>query len=452
MTTLFSTETQRNCGSSGCPKAHFKNGFCVDHYKEARIQESKKRQEEGEKEPPIPEKEAPFEKAQDGASTIVIKIPGTEAVGKITYFIVEAKRGNEPMKVRKCRFSEFFALNEQVKSFYAKNHKHLSGNLPAFPSKKLFQTREGPEFIESRRVELQDFLRQLIAVPHAQDNPLIFEFLGLGLPPTARLKLKAGESLTTIRMPKAIQKDGATFFTVEALTEPSREITQTLKRYSDFEAFNEKICDAYNDNWPQLVKSLPDFPIKRPKLLEDHDSKDFIESRRLLLQAYIVKLLKVPHAADNPHLWKFVGLVDYAYYAGQVNERLVHPDDRSPSTNTTPTTSRSSSLTNNNSTSGTSSSSSTSGTPSSVTSASSSSSVTTASSTSSSNSYTSLPSPSPKNTTASGTGGSGGSGLQSLTSGFSNLFKKDNTTTVTGVKKVQTRQKRGDSDDENDEL
>jgi len=299
------------------------------------------------------------------------------------------------------------------------------------------QIKNDSNFIETRRVELQDYLRLLIAVPHARDNPLLFEFLGLGLPPTARIKLKPGETLSDVRIPKALQKDGATFFAVDALTSPSKEITQTLKRYSDFEAFNDKIRYSYEDNHPQLFKTLPDFPIKRSKLLEDHDSKEFNESRRLLLQAYLHKLLKVPHTNENPHFWKFLGLVDYAYYAGQMNERLINPEDRTATSSSvrasvaTPATSSSSSLT---------SDSSEEDTPASTTTTTSSTVV--PSSPKSSAPSTSLTPSSPKNTSSNST----------KTGGFSSLFKKENSnTTITGVKKVQTRHKQVD-DDENEDL
>jgi len=231
-----------------------------------------------------------------------------------------------------------------------------------------------------------------------------------------------------------LQKDGATFFAVDALTTPSKEITQTLKRYSDFEIFNEKMHYAYEENHSQLAKNLPDFPIKRSKLLEDHDSKEFIESRRLLLQAYLHKLLKVPHANENPHFWKFLGLVDYAYYAGQMTERLINPDDR-----TQAATTMRASIATPSTTSSTSSSTVTSDDEEEDTK------VKPKSVPSSPKSSSSSVAPVSPKSSASPTKSSG-------SSGFSNLFKKENpNTTATGVKKVQTRQKQTD-DDENDDL
>jgi len=101
-----------------------------------------------------------------------------------------------------------------------------------------------------------------------------------------------------------------------------------MRRFSDFEAFYEKIRDAYSEGHPTHLKSLPEFPLKRPRFLQDHTSKEFVEERRLLLQAFLKKLLEVPLAAENPHFWKFVGLVDYAYYDDQGAERLKNPDIR----------------------------------------------------------------------------------------------------------------------------
>jgi len=325
-------EAEKPCSVAECAEPMFKMNMCVQHYKELkdkeRTEKEKKKKEEGGKRR---DSDAGQVAEQVTVSKgLVVRVPRFETRDKSTFYVIEAKRGEEETKVTNYRYSEFNVLHDQLLLFYKRNHTHLANNIPPLPPKSPLKfLKPTPELLEDRRQGFEKYLQKLVLVPHAQDNPLLFEFLGLGLPPGARLKLKEGETFTAVRVAKVEVRDGVTYYVVEALTSPSSEITQTLKRYSDFEEFDERMQGYYTTHDSKLAKQLPELPIKHNKLLENHKSDDFIERRRLLLNSYLRKMIEVPQAKDNPHFWKFVGLVDYAYYHNQLQERLIS-DESAP--------------------------------------------------------------------------------------------------------------------------
>ena len=81
------------------------------------------------------------------------------------------------------RFSEFQDCYERVKDAYAGSH--LRSNVPAPPKKCLnpFQNQLDPDFVENRRVELNDFAKKMVVLPRVLVNPALLDFLGLALQP-----------------------------------------------------------------------------------------------------------------------------------------------------------------------------------------------------------------------------------------------------------------------------
>ncbi len=101
--------------------------------------------------------------------------------GKSFYKLVVSANG-ETRELTK-RFSEFQDCYERVKDAYAGSH--LRSNVPAPPKKCLnpFQNQLDPDFVENRRVELNDFAKKMVVLPRVLVNPALLDFLGLALQP-----------------------------------------------------------------------------------------------------------------------------------------------------------------------------------------------------------------------------------------------------------------------------
>lgn len=80
------------------------------------------------------------------------------------------------------RFSEFVDLYERVRDAYSGSH--LRSNVPSPPAKVLnpFANQLDPSFVEARRVELNDFMKKMVALPRVLVNPSLLDFLELKMP------------------------------------------------------------------------------------------------------------------------------------------------------------------------------------------------------------------------------------------------------------------------------
>lgn len=75
------------------------------------------------------------------------------------------------------------------------------------------------------------------------------------------------------------------------------------KRYSALFALYEKVESAYVDT--HLSENLPAFPPRSLKLFQDHKAREFREERRIAIDTWLNKLVKVPRIGMNIDLQMF---------------------------------------------------------------------------------------------------------------------------------------------------
>ncbi|CAM9547202.1 unnamed protein product [Chrysoparadoxa australica] len=100
----------------------------------------------------------------------------SRAAGTVCYVIEASFEGHSCQAPVFRRFSDFDKLHCLVWSAY-RGH-HLAANLPALPAKTLKRTC-AVDFIEQRRRELELYLKRLVKIPHAFENPDVLDFLQL---------------------------------------------------------------------------------------------------------------------------------------------------------------------------------------------------------------------------------------------------------------------------------
>ena len=84
----------------------------------------------------------------------------------------------------KHRYSEFADLYGRVRDAYSGSH--LRSNVPTPPAKVMnpFANQLDPTFVETRRYELNDFMKKMTSLPRVLVNPSLLDFLELKLPAT----------------------------------------------------------------------------------------------------------------------------------------------------------------------------------------------------------------------------------------------------------------------------
>jgi hypothetical protein len=117
----------------------------------------------------------------------------------------------------------------------------------------------------------------------------------VGVPPQEKMEIK-GISVPTGKA----DESGVVFYYVNI--EGSFNSWSVAKRYSQFEELHSALLLS------DLSKKIPagcDLPIKRWKMFTSHVTPAFIEQRRVLLEAYLKRLLKVEDIANSSILTKF---------------------------------------------------------------------------------------------------------------------------------------------------
>jgi hypothetical protein len=113
-----------------------------------------------------------------------------------------------------------------------------------------------------------------------------------GLPPQEKLVIKAA----TVPQSKII--DGVAFYIIKVTG--SFNSWCVSKRYSQFEQLQGSICDA--KGFPSSL----DLPPKRYKFFGSQLSPAFLEERRVLLEAYLKKLVSIEDVAKNQTFTSFL--------------------------------------------------------------------------------------------------------------------------------------------------
>jgi len=81
-----------------------------------------------------------------------------------------------------------------------------------------------------------------------------------------------------------------------------------LKRYVEFHALDADLRRTLAISHPDVLAILPDLPGREMKLLTDHLYPRFIEQRRILLQAYMQRLITIREVVERPDVLDFLGV------------------------------------------------------------------------------------------------------------------------------------------------
>jgi hypothetical protein len=284
--------SERACTVPECDRELHKDGFCSVHWR------------------------FHHRGANQSADSLTVNVTkGLLGEDQVVKYEIAAKSADlEKESTVQFRFSELVGLARQLELDFAREHSHLLANMPELPPKRVKNVGDpkSQQFIDDRRDKLQKYFQALVQVPHASTNPHLLKFLGIRQPDEE----KEQSRVVKIQVVEAQIEGKVTFFTVEAYGEESETPVRTFSRFNQFSAFNDQMRIWINTHHPELLESVPTFPMKRIPIIQNHCDPSFVESRRLLLQLYLNKLMILEPVPTSPPLLKFAGFMTRDFVRG----------------------------------------------------------------------------------------------------------------------------------------
>lgn len=250
------------------------------------------------------------------------------------YIVYEVEVSNKKIRWNVWhRFDSFYMLHhmllEIATSLSQSQQRYIV--LPPFPEKrvKYIVDHFDREFIENRRMLLENYCKRVLTMTDFKHSTIVTSFLTpdideIVLPPSSTggrttpvnlddvLEVDDDDEITAVSIPQAqILKNDHAIFTMNCANANKRKSFgewSVLKRYAEFHVFDIQLRTDLADNDPEAIEHLPSLPTRQPKLLIDHLEESFIERRRILLEAYMKRLIRVPTFRKHHLTLRFFGV------------------------------------------------------------------------------------------------------------------------------------------------
>ncbi|KAH8084432.1 hypothetical protein JL720_7926 [Aureococcus anophagefferens] len=127
-----------------------------------------------------------------GAVSLQIRAPGSEVVDGGVGRVVVGKSATIPFSVAACvgrvsilpKATGFdYLLNWAGNGVAEVQQRTIESLEPLMPRDVTVENQLDPDFVENRRVELNDFAKKMVVLPRVLVNPALLDFLGLALQP-----------------------------------------------------------------------------------------------------------------------------------------------------------------------------------------------------------------------------------------------------------------------------
>jgi len=238
---------------------------------------------------------------------------------------------------RKCewnvwhRFQTFRLLHEMLKDSI--EERNLKCKLPVMPSAhiKLVVNHKSKDFCEGRRVLLDNYLKSLLTIKELSTSTELIGFLSHSDESLSDQKVSQEEidqyerekvenilvtdqndEITSVSIPsfQIVASDYVLYAMRVYNMNKEEQYSQwtVMHRYSEFKEYDKVLREQLTVKYPHLLRDVPQLPMKEPKMIKNHFDKDFIERRRLLLDSYIKRIIKVKALRRHSLTIKFLGV------------------------------------------------------------------------------------------------------------------------------------------------
>ncbi|SPR01928.1 PX domain-containing protein [Plasmodiophora brassicae] len=246
---------------------------------------------------------------------------------KATLFAVRVVPVAGPAYFVSKRFTQFVNLDRELRAQYA------DVPLPALPPKRPKILGQSNEFLEERRILLEHFLKSVLNA----DGPIttcttFLNFIGSDRDADAvdiegdntgsmkHLLFDVDEpyefpdlqEIRHISIPQAKVMSDHILYQIHCSATPHTELRHShshwvsLKRFTDFLTMMKDLRAELARTCPDALCKLPLAPpTRKSRVLHDHTDPVFVEHRRVLLEYYLNKLLRIEQAASSDIFLKY---------------------------------------------------------------------------------------------------------------------------------------------------
>lgn len=240
-------------------------------------------------------------------------IPDSKVEEGVVFFLINVDSGFDSWSVKK-RYSQF----EDFQSVLLASPlaRKIPPNVGLPPKRlKLFTDHSSPAFIEERRVLLESFLQSLLKVPALAKSEPVVNFLNSDKQVSKAEKKKEAElpddvEITHIEVPSTRTMSDHVLYQVDVSNSRKPKTFSkwtVLKRFTQFYDMDAAVRAAF-EGQEEILAKLPPPPERQFKLFTDHMDDVFIQQRKVLLENYLQRMLRVEEVVRNKDFLQFLGV------------------------------------------------------------------------------------------------------------------------------------------------
>jgi len=253
--------------------------------------------------------------SKEGVSDVAI--PKAELEGGVVFYQIWACIDGDQWQSNH-RYKEFIGLADALQGVGIE----LPESVKIPPKKpKFFFAHTNDDFIEERRVLLENYLKRIVLHQLVSASSPLQEFLKVlqldekhYRQPSHIVSMMNDPpddvEITGVSIPTTRAMSDHILYRVDVVNVRKRKTFSkwtVMKRFGQFYEMDTMLRTEFADV-PSALADLPSVPARKTKLLNDHMSDAFIEERRVLLESYLNKLIRVMPVVRHKAFLTFLGV------------------------------------------------------------------------------------------------------------------------------------------------
>jgi len=163
---------------------------------------------------------------------------------------------------------------------------------------------------------LENYLKKLVSVEDIAKCETFIKFVTSDTHDEIKVEAKVSEDMpldvevTSVTIPATRTMSDHVLYQIDIVNARKRKSFSkwtVLKRFGQFYEMDQAVRISFVDN-PEQLAQLPAPPQRRAKLLTDHMDTTFVESRRVLLENYLQRMVQTEHVVRNKEFLSFLGV------------------------------------------------------------------------------------------------------------------------------------------------
>jgi hypothetical protein len=245
-----------------------------------------------------------------------ISIPKAKTVDGVGFYVVRISGADGTWLCLK-RYSQFETFQQNLHAAHPRTPIPPGSELPP----KRFSFLQTASFIEDRRILLENFCRKLLAVDNYAAGECFVTFFSTDRHEDESVK-KIEADTSDAKLPNDVEITGVTIPSTRIMSDhvlyqidvennkkrSSYSRWTVLKRYGQIFEMDALVRVEFAEN-PTLLAQMPDLPARQNKLLVGHMESSFVEQRRVLLENYFERMLRILPIVRNETFLSFLGVM-----------------------------------------------------------------------------------------------------------------------------------------------